>query len=547
MKSNKYTIKVSGPAGAGVMQVGRTLSKALNSLGYFTLVYPEYPSRIRGGDNNVQIIISSNEINAPCEKIDFLVAFNKECLDEHQVEVADGGLSFGTSEIGIDEIANKLGLELVKNAAVMGFIWGMLKLDFTIIETQLRNDFMNFKNLLDSNLSALRDGFEKSEDFSKNKLFAPSFSEQIENLSGNESLTRGMLGAGLGFAAIYPMTPVNQILDELVFSDVHLFRPEDEIAGIMAAIGASYAGKRSMVATSGGGFSLMVEGLGLSGMAEIPLVIVLGQRTGPSSGLATYSSQSDLKFAISAGQGEFPRIVLTPGDITELYELAGEAFNLADRYQVPVILMTDKYLAESRFTCPAKNLDNLEIEIDRGSLVTESDIDNYKRYTATDDGVSPRAYPSQVKFLTNSYEHDEGGFSTDDSEIRQLMMAKRDKKLKGLSGGFRLYGPESAESTLISWGSSKTIMLDLFEDIKDMASVNYVHFNRVWPFPNEALDLINQSDKIIVVENNFSGQFADIVEQQAKREVVRILKDDGRPFFKEELQKMIKKHLSIYE
>jgi len=335
----------------------------------------------------------------------------------------------------------------------------------------------------------------------------------------------------------------------LTRSKVQVFRPEDEIAGIMAAIGASYAGKRALVATSGGGFSLMIEGIGMAGIAEIPIVIILGQRTGPSTGMATFSSQSDLNFAIYGGHGEFPRIVLAPGDLKEAYFLGQEAFNLAEHYQVPVILLTDKYLAESRFSEDEGELkvSPASAEATAGKQVSQVP-EHYKRYRFTKDGISPRAFPGQAAFLTNSYEHDEYGFSSDDIENRKKMMEKRMGKLDGLSGGYEPHFVPFAGGTsrgkgfdpeipmLVGWGSTKEIILNFLKDYREF---NYLHISRPWPFPSEAEEILRKSKRIVSIEGNFSGQMADIIEKLIFRRVERILKDDGRPFFKGELREKI--------
>ncbi|HNP89064.1 MAG: 2-oxoglutarate oxidoreductase subunit KorA [Microgenomates group bacterium ADurb.Bin219] len=533
MKGN-FSLKISGPAGTGIMRAGETFSKALNRLGFYTLVYPEYPSQIRGGDNNLQIVFSSEPVNSPNEKIDLLLAFNSECLKNHRGEVKKAGRTYELGELGI-----KVETELVKNSATLGFLWKILGFDLKVLEEQLREDFKEEK-IFKLNLSAARSGFSKGKDVGlriwkgvENRELGRR--KGIINLTGNEALVRGILVGQCGFAAIYPMTPINAVLTELSKSIVTVFRPEDEVAGILAAIGASYAGKRAMVATSGGGFSLMTEGLGMAGIAEIPLVIVLGQRAGPSTGMATYSSQADLNFAIYAGQGEFPRIILAPGDLQELYRFGAEAFNLAEEYQVPVILMTDKYLAESRFSANEGELKEIKV------LKVSSGVKNpedYKRYQLTKSGISPRAFPGQTAFLTNSYEHDEKGFSTDEAEMRNEMMEKRRGKLSGLKGGFEKYGEEGKRGTLVSWGSTKGILLDF---IKENPDYNLIHFWRPWPFPQEVTSILKKVKKIIAVEGNYSGQMADLIELKTGLKVQKILKDDGRPFFKEELEQKILK------
>jgi 2-oxoglutarate ferredoxin oxidoreductase subunit alpha len=536
---NRFSIKISGPAGAGMMQAGETLSKALNRLGFFSLMYPEYPSRIRGGDNHVQVVFSSHQFLSPQEKVNLLLAFGLDNLLAHQDEVVEGGLNFEAGDIGLGGIADQLGNPLVTNSAGLGFLWAILGFDLSALKEQLAEDFAEKETVKDLNLRASEKGWAlghgKGKAASLGKV--EGLGSNITNLTGNEALVKGILEAKCGFAAIYPMTPINAILALLAKEKtVKVFRPEDEIAGMNATVGAAYAGGRAMVATSGGGFSLMVEALGMAGIAEIPVVIIVGQRTGPSTGMATFSSQADLNFVINAGHGEFPRIVLTPGDLEESYRLGAEAFSLAEQYQVPVILLTDKYLAESRFSAPEKTLAQVAVKVDRGKLFRGQG--EYKRYELAADGISPRAFPGQTTFLTNSYEHDERGFSTDEAEIREKMMAKRGRKLIGLKGGVEKYGKEGAETTLVGWGSTKEILLDF---ITAHPGCNLVHFWRPWPFPKEAEGVLRQAKKLVVVEGNFSGQLADLIEKETGLKSERVLKDNGRPFYKGELVRLISK------
>lgn len=551
---NRLVIKISGPAGAGMMQAGETLSKALNRKGFYTLMYPEYPSRIRGGDNHIQVVFSTEKFLAPQEKIDLLLAFGKKNFEEHKKEGNENFVGFEGSEIGLDKIAEELGNPLVLNTAGLGFIWAVLGLELNILVEQLAEDFADKGTIRDLNIKAAKSGYEIGPTSPRLTRFRGG-KEKIINLTGNEALVKGILAAETDFAAVYPMTPINEILRLLAKSKIKLFRPEDEIAGINAALGAAFAGGRAMVATSGGGFALMTEALGMAGMAEIPVVIVLGQRTGPSTGMATFSSQADLNFAISAGQGEFPRVVLAPGDLKEMYFLGAEAFNLAEKYQVPVILLTDKYLAESRFSTKTEELEE-KIEINRGKLFEElgriEKVGGYKRYEFTKDGISPRAFPGQTTFLTNSYEHDELGFSSDDSENRRKMMGKRMKKLEKLEEELGVHpegslrgGVEEFEgvkgwdkgTTLIGWGSTKEIILDV---LKGFPEFNFIHFWRLWPFPQKATEILAKTKKLVVIEGNFSGQLADLIEKETGIKSKRILKDNGRPFFWEELKERIR-------
>lgn len=502
-----FAIKLSGPAGAGMMQAGETLSKALNLLGYYTLMYPEYPSRIRGGDNHVLIVFSDQNNLSPTEKINLLLAFGKQNFEEHKKEAGENFFGFEAQEIGLLKIGQELGNSLVANTAGLGFVFKVLGFDLKTLQETIKSEFNKKPEILKLNLLAVQKGYDLGQT-KYPKL--PVLKNKILNFSGNEALVEGMLKAKCDFAAIYPMTPINSILTILSGSDtVEVFRPEDEVAGIMTAMGASYAGKRAMIATSGGGFALMAEGLGMAGMAEIPLVCVVGQRTGPSTGMATFSSQADLNFVINAGQGEFPRIVLAPGDVEECFRLGAEAFSLAEEYKVPVILLTDKYLAENRFS--TKNLGEF----------------NFKNFA--------RKLPGEAIVRVNSYEHDEIGFSSDDLVNREKNMEQRMTKLAKLKEGFEVFG--QGKKVIVGWGSTKTIILDF---LKDTLSYSFVHVWRPWPCPSELTTFLKDFEDITVIEGNYSGQLADIIEKQIHKKVKRILKDNGRPFYQSDLQEGLK-------
>lgn len=540
----EVAIKLSGPAGAGMMQAGEILSRALNRAGFYSLMYPEYPSRIRGGDNQVEVVFSSEKWLAPTSKIDLLLAFGKELFEKHKKELKEGseGWGFEAGDWGLGEIAEEIGNSLVANMAGLGFIWFVLGFDLKVLLEEIRKEFGENGEILKLNLKAAEKGFEKGKEWGKRmEVEFQKIEGRIDNYSGNEALVEGALKAGVGFVAVYPMTPVNSILSLAVANrekgKIQVFYPEDEIAGIMAGLGASLAGKKVLVATSGGGFSLMVEGLGMAGMAEIPLVIVLGQRTGPSTGMATFTSQADLKFVIGAGQGEFPRIVLTPGEAEECLFLGEKAFSLAEKYQVPVILLTDKYLAEGRFSLES-NLQKGGIEEPVGE---ELESGEYRRYRLTESGISPRKILGEGVFWTNSYEHDEFGLTTEDQEIRVKMMEKRMRKLADLKGGIEIKEGKRGWKkgvTLVGWGSTKQGLLSFCQKHEDF---NLIHFWRVWPFPKEAEEILRKTGKIVVVEGNYSGQMAEIIEGRILKKVERVTKDDGRPFYKEELEEKIER------
>lgn len=559
MKRN-YSVKVTGPAGYGIMESGRILGQALAALGFEVLVYPEYPSRIRGGDNVVVISFSSDGPVLPEEKNDLIVALSKENFSLHQKEIKKGGAflvdeDFATQKMNIfplplTKIAQeKVGREIARNTVALGVIFGLFSLPLLSLTGEIEKNLADKgSTIVDGNLAATESGYYLGKDLSFSlEVSLPEESKPKKLFSGNEAFSLGAVDADCSYAAIYPMTPINSILSDLAKrqkeTEMIIFYPEDEIAGINSAIGASFAGKRSLVATSGGGFSLMVEGFAMAGATETPLVVIEGMRTGPSTGMATWTSQEDLLFLTRAGNGEFPRIILAPGDPEEAYRLIFTAFNLADIYQLPVIVVTDKYLSESAFSTGELNKNIFGLKINRGKLLKQKPPEGYQRYQLTKDGISPRALPGQAVFLTNSYVHDEAGFSIEDGKKRLAMKKKLFKKIAPLEDkpGTKLYGDQQADLTLVGWGSTKQALLLAYQHLKNRGVLaNYLHFFRPWPFPGEAREILSKAKKIVVVENNSTGQLANLIIQETGQTVdKKILKDDGRPFFAGEIETKI--------
>jgi 2-oxoglutarate ferredoxin oxidoreductase subunit alpha len=329
-------------------------------------------------------------------------------------------------------------------------------------------------------------------------------------------------------------------------------QPEDEIAGINMALGASLAGVRSMVASSGGGFALMVEGLSLAGIMELPIVIDLGMRVGPATGMPTWTEQGELQFAIHAGHGEFPRIVLAPSDAAEAYQMTVDAFNLADKYQIPVLVLTDKYMNESQW-CVPKSAFTKEVIIDRGKLVKESELPadgSFLRYrTDVDDGVSPRSIPGMKNgvYISNSYEHDGQGHVTESPAGRIAMANKRLKKFQSIQKDVRapqVYGDQESDITFVSWGSSRGPVIDAMELLRQKGKkCKLVHFTWLYPFPvEETSKLLSSATRIVDVEQNSTGQLASLIREHTGILIKeKVLKYDGRPFYPEEIMEAVEK------
>jgi len=329
---------------------------------------------------------------------------------------------------------------------------------------------------------------------------------------------------------------------------------EDEIAAMNMTIGAAFAGVRAMCTTSGGGFSLMVEGLGLAGVSESPIVVGLFERPGPGTGLPTWTAQGDLRFAIHAAQGEFPRVVLAPGDKQECFELAAEAFNLAERFQTPIIIISDMFLQESHST--VEPFDQSTVTIDRGKLVTEANAipgdGEYLRYKVTQDGVSPRVLPGLgATFIANSYEHDEYGWAAEDADAVKAQMDKRARKLETAAAVVpqpKLHGPADADLTIVGWGSTKGPIQEAMSWLeREGVAVNYLQVITIHPFPADRVGaILRRATSTLCIENNQTGQLTGLIREHCLLDVDhRLTKYDGRPFFPEEITECVKEVLSI--
>jgi 2-oxoglutarate ferredoxin oxidoreductase subunit alpha len=374
-------------------------------------------------------------------------------------------------------------------------------------------------------------------------------------LSGNDAAALGALKAGVKFVGEYPMTPSSSFLHFFAAREMDykltVKQTEDELAAMNMVIGASVAGVRAMTATSGGGFALMNEALGFAGIAEVPLVCFEAQRGGPSTGIPTYTEQSDLKFVINSAQGEIPLVVLAPGDVEEAFYEGFEAFNIAEKLQTPVIVLLDKHMAASRWT--VDKFDTSNLKIDRGKYIPLSNkpLVDYKRYRFTDDGISPRCVPGQPGgiHIASSYEHDETGWTCEDGRNHELMQEKRFKKLKAIPKEKlrpKLYGPEKADLTLVGWGSTKTSVLDAIKYLnQDGYSVNYLHFVYINPMDNEYVkNLLESLNDVMILEGNFTAQLRDIIREKTGFYIENTyLKYDARPFYFQDIYSKVKEYL----
>lgn len=563
-------LMVGGEAGQGVQAVGHILAKSLARGGFHVFADQDYESRVRGGHNFFRVRASDGEVAALSEALDVLIALNEESIDLHQKELADKGVAIfdgdkikragegGMLAAPLERLAQeKTKNKLMANTVALGVAVSVLGYDLDILTNVVREHF-GTGNMAEGNIAAATAGHEYAR-----ANFKPDFSQRLRPLgdakrmllTGNEALALGALAAGCNFMAAYPMTPATSIMEYIAGKaqelDVVVVQPEDEISAINMIIGAAFAGARAMTATSGGGFCLMVEGLGLAGMTETPIVVVEGQRAGPAIGLPTRTEQGDLEFMLHASHGEFPRAVLAPGTVEDAFWLTVKAFNLADRYQLPVIVLTDQHLASSYAT--VDEFDLSRVVIDRGQLVAEAaSMNGYKRHRITDSGISPRALPldSTALVVTDSDEHDEEGHMIEDAGKRTAMMLKRLRKLDGLRGEIgrpRTYGADKAEVTLIGWGSTYGALREAIDlATRDGLKAKLVHLSEIWPFPAEAMaQELQQCERSFVVENNATGQMAHLIRAQTGHQVTgRILKFDGRPFSPDHILGQLKKEVS---
>lgn len=567
--------KIGGEAGFGIMTAGLIFSKACTRGGLHAFGYIEYPSLIRGGHNTCQATVSEEKVGSPVKKVDVLVALNRETAMLHKDELSEGAAVIfdpDKTQVTPEEIGNAArlypvpfskiatevaGQDLMSNNVSLGASIAVYDYDIELLLSVIRDQFKGKgEEVTSKNIAAARAGYDY---FRKN--FPEPFKHKIAKLSkpanmimtGNEAVGAGAIAAGCKFYAGYPMTPTSNLLHFMAANErkygMVVKQAEDEISVINMAIGAGFAGARAMVGTSGGGFCLMTEGYGLAGMIENPVVIIMGQRGGPSTGLPTWTEQGDLKFVLSAAHGEFPRIVMAPGDMEDLFYCTMKAFNLAEKYQTPVIIITDKHLQESHAS--VENLDPKSIKIDRGELLTES-VPNYHRYAITESGISPRALPGQPGniFVANSDEHDEKGISTEEAHMRIGMMKKRMRKqllaAKEMDAP-KLFGPKRADITLVGWGSTKGAMLDALKLLeKDGVKANFLYIVSVSPFPTEAVEKVLKSRRPkLMVELNYSGQMASVIREHTGIELKhKLLRYDGRPIYPEEIHEEAKKILS---
>lgn len=574
MPAPVLSLKIGGEAGQGVKSAGLMLAKFATRAGFNIYDYLEYPSLIRGGHNVMQINISADPVTGPFTNCDFLIALNQDTINKHSEELVGGAgiLVDGDKNYDLTRLPSTVkvfpvplaklaqasgGNALVSNTVALGATLGLLGGALTTLKAILTENFgAKGADITQINLAAVQAGYDYAvTTFARQLSTALASSGTVTStvpqmvVNGTDACALAAIAAGLQFAAIYPMSPISGILATLAEHQEeygYMYKqPEDELAAINMAIGASFAGARALTATSGGGFCLMTEGYGLAGMTETPVVIIEGMRGGPATGLPTWSEQGDLRMVLHAHQGEFPRLVLAAGDALEAFELTMEAFNLADVYQTPVVVLLDKNICDHDQNFPI--FDTSAYRADRGTLMDRVDP-GYSRYKLEPTGISPRAVAGSGNFfIANSDEHDEHGYSTEDTTMRQLQMHKRMSKLQTCAHkhmrGPKLFGPKDADLTIVSWGSTKGPIL---EALKSFPNVKYVHLTWLSPFPaQDVISALQGSKRLLNIECNYSAQLAGLIKEHTGIAIAdNLLKYTGRPFFVEELTEKIARALT---
>lgn len=572
MKVNDLSFLIGGEAGAGITRSGSLFAKACMRGGLHVFGTNDYQSLIRGGHNFYVGRVDTETVFSQVDWLNLLVALNAETVMLHKNElVSGGGIIYDEADVAlniqklsradlklypvplrkivVDELKEPHNL-ITRNTVALGAAIAVTDYDLGSLEEILTETFK--KEIAELNVKAAQIGYSYvrerfGNDFEYKLAKTSTAGRRLIYLSGNEAVGLGALRAGCKFYASYPMTPTTGLLHFMAENErdygLIVLQPEGEIAAINMIVGAAFAGVRAMAATSGGGFCLMSEGLGMTGMTETPIVVMVGQRPGPSTGLPTYSAQGDLRFVLHASQGEFPRVVIAPGDLDECFYETMQAFNWAEKYQLPVILLTDKYLVESEFSVEPFDADHVKIE--RGDLAAGEYMgsDEHKKYRFTENGVSTRILPGArgAVVRANADEHDEFGFTSENPEMTAQMMDKRMRKLQYLAKELeeqnietaKVYGPEEARTTVVSWGGTKGPIREAMRLLAaEGVIMNFLQVIYMLPFPTARVKkVLEKSKNTITVEHNSTSQLSSLIREHLLQDVDhRILKYDGRPF-----------------
>lgn len=570
--------KVGGQQGEGIESTGEIFSTTLNRMGYHLYSYRHFSSRIKGGHTNNNVRISTKEVRAVSDNINILVAFDQQTIDLNSHELVEGGIILADSKFNPEKdedldvqlisipftaTAKELGSQLMKNMVAIGASARLMNLELQPFKDMIYTMFIRKgQEIVDSNHEALIQGYQLMDDemdtLRGDFEMLPSDSDPRLFLIGNDAISFGALNAGVRFMAAYPITPASEIMEYMIS---HLpkvggtvIQTEDEIAAVTMAIGSNYAGARSFTSSAGPGLSLMMESIGLSGMTETPLVIVDTMRGGPSTGLPTKQEQSDLMQMIYGTHGDIPKIVLAPSDVEDAFYTTIEAFNLAEYYQVPVILLSDLQMSLGKQS--SAPFDMSRVEINRGKTITEDiegqEDDYFERYSDEEDGISPRPIPGTKGGIhhVTGVEHSTVGTPNEGPENRQLQMDKRMRKLKDftMDEPFKARGGVESELLILSFLSVNGVANEAAERID--ADITTINLKQIHPFPIDALRPYLQGAKeILVIEQNYSAQLQSVLKMNyhGHDRIRSHVKYDGTPFKPNEIEAHINSILKIKE
>jgi 2-oxoglutarate ferredoxin oxidoreductase subunit alpha len=574
-----FAVGIGGAAGQGVATPGDIFAKIFSRRGLHLNAYNAYQSIIRGGHTFLTVRTGPDPVTNMGDRLDLLIPLNQDTMDRHLSLLTAGGACLFNADqirpgtpapgvqlcpIPVSKLADITKNKVAQNTLAMGAALSMMGIGFPALESVIVEQFRKKEQkVIDENVSVARAGYDyATENFKPFAWPLPMTDNKYAVLSGNSALAMGGAAAGVKFYCAYPMSPSTGVLhwmaDHARKAGIVVRQVEDEIGVINMAIGAAHAGVRAMCATSGGGFALMSEGLGLSAQAEIPVVVIDCQRAGPSTGVPTKTEQGDLWQMLGAAFGDYPRVIAAPLDIGDCFTLIPEIFNLTDRFQCPGIVLCDLLLSEGRLSVEPKDLD-FQPHIDRGELITSNgsgDHEEYKRYLITESGVSPRVIPGVPGFThtVSSDEHDENGVLISDEYTnagkRRAMMEKRMRKMNGIESSVpppELIGPRDADVTLIGWGSTYGVIEEARELLQAQGiTANQLQIRWLVPLHGDAIvEILKKSKHTIIVENNFSGQFARYLRSETSFVPNgNIRKYDGEPFMPHHIVEAVKEQLA---
>ncbi len=557
--TKELSIVLAGEAGQGIATIEALLTKILRADGFGIFATKEYMSRIRGGSNSIEIRVSNGFLSAPVDRIDILIPLDNDAITHLQNRLSENTLIFAdqktissaTKIISIPflDLSVSLGSPIFVNTIAVGFLCALLKVSKEGVTSFITKHFKNKgEELVLKNIQAVESGYAAAQSIIKEmdlEIDIPR-STQLQNtsfISGADAVSLGAIAGGCNFISSYPMTPGTSVLNNLASYekdiDIIVEQAEDEIAAINMGIGAWYAGARAMVSTSGGGFDLMTEGISLAGIIESPMVIHLAQRPGPATGLPTRTEQADLELAVYSGHGEFPRMVFAPGTIEDAFELSKKAFYFADKFQIPVFILTDQYFVDTYWTTKQLNFSAERPQ----QFITETGAD-YKRY-ALGAPVSPRGIPGfGTGFVcSDSDEHDESGHITEDLDLRVKMQSKRlakNAQILAESLPPELLGDDNYENLIVCWGSTVGIISEAIQSSPG-TKTSILYFKQVYPLHPESKVMLEKAKQLILIEGNGTGQLAKLIKISFGIDMhAKILNFDGMQMSVEKIQRELK-------